>query len=229
MTKILSFPRYLLKLYLLKPEMERLMFVSVSFSTVMLVIRVLYTSKITFFFLEWNLFLAFIPYFISRGLIGKPSVINNKWMFAGVCFTWLLFIPNAFYILTDLFHLQENNNTPLWFDLLLILSFAWNGLLAGILSVRHMEKIVQMLWGYKNELIFLYPVMLLNALGIFIGRYLRYNSWDVITNPFHLMMDIFDLLMHPILYKNAWGMIFFYSVFMMLIYMTMKRVSKFVG
>ncbi len=228
MTKLLLFPRYLLKLYSLKSEMERLMVVSVFFSTAMLVIRVFYTGKITFISLEWNLFLAFIPYFISQWLTGKPSVINNKWMFATVFCTWLVFIPNSFYILTDLFHLQENNNTPLWFDLLLILSFAWNGLVAGILSVRHIEKIVIILWRYKHELLFLYPVMLLNALGIFIGRYLRYNSWDVITNPFHLMMDIFDLLTHPVLYRNAWGMIFFYSVFMVILYMTVKRVSKFV-
>jgi uncharacterized membrane protein len=229
MTKLLLFPRYLLKLYSLKSEMERLMVASVLFSTAMLVIRVFYTGKITFISLEWNLFLAFIPYFISQWLTGKPSVINNKLMFAAVFCTWLVFIPNSFYILTDLFHLQENNNTPLWFDLLLILSFAWNGLLAGILSVRHIEKIVQIFWGYKHELLFLYPVMLLNALGIFIGRYLRYNSWDVITNPFHLMMDIFDMLAHPILFRNAWSMIIFYSIFLVILYMTVKRVSKFVG
>jgi len=144
-------------------------------------------------------------------------------------FSWLMFIPNSFYIITDLFHLRENSNTPLWFDLLLILSFAWNGLLAGILSVRHMEKIVELLWIDKKELIFLAPVMLLNALGIFIGRYLRYNSWDVITNPFHLMMDIFNLLKHPIAYKDAWGMIIFYSIFITLLYMTIKKVSKYLS
>ena len=148
-------------------------------------------------------------------------------MFAGVFFAWLMFVPNAFYILTDLFHLPENNNTPRWFELLLIFSFAWNGLMAGILSVRRMEKIVQIIWGARHELIFLSPIMFLNALGIFIGRYLRYNSWDVITNPFRLMMDIIDLITHPIVYKDAWGMIIFYSIFITLVYMTMKRISKF--
>ena len=227
MTKILSFPRYLRKLYLLKSELERSMLASVFFSTLMVLIRIFYTGTITFIFLEWNLFLAFVPYFIAQWLTGKPSVIKNKWLFGAVFFAWLLFIPNAFYILTDLFHLPENNNTPLWFDLLLIFSFAWNGLMAGILSIRQMEKIVQIKWGAKHELIFLAPIMLLNALGIFIGRYLRYNSWDVITNPFRLMMDMFDLISHPFLYKNAWGMIIFYSIFITLIYITIKRISKF--
>lgn len=229
MTKILSFPRYVRRLYLLKSELERLMLASVLFSTVMLAIRVFYTGTFTFISLEWNLFLAFIPYFITQWLGGKPSVIKNKWMFAGVFFTWLMFVPNSFYILTDLFHLPENNNAPQWFDLLLIFSFAWNGLLAGILSVRRMEKIVHIIWGTRHELIFLAPVMFLNALGIFIGRYLRYNSWDVITNPFRLVMDIVDLITHPIVYKDAWGMIIFYSIFITLVYMTMKRISKFVS
>jgi uncharacterized membrane protein len=229
MTKLLSFPRYLLRLYSLKSELEQLMTTSVFFCTLILAIRIIYTGAITFVFLEWNLFLAFVPYLISHWLMNKPAVLEKKWKFAVGFFIWLVFIPNAFYILTDLFHLQENNDTPRWFDLLLILSFAWNGLLAGILSVRQMEKMVQVLYGNRHEFIFLYPVMLLNALGIYIGRYLRYNSWDIITNPFHLMMDMFNLVAHPVLYKYGWAMILFYSVFIMILYMTIKRISKFVG
>ncbi|MEO6000059.1 MAG: DUF1361 domain-containing protein [Chitinophagaceae bacterium] len=229
MTKFLSFPRYLLQQYSLRTEMERLMVASVFFGSLMLAIRIFYTGRLTFVSLEWNLFLAFIPYFITQWVNGRISLIKNKWKFASIFFVWMLFIPNSFYILTDLFHLQENNNAPLWFDLLLILSFAWNGLLAGILSVRHMEKIILVLWRSRHELLFLYPIMLLNALGIYIGRYLRYNSWDIVTNPFHLVMDIFDMLWHPIVYKNAWGMIFFYSVFILILYLTIKRISKFIS
>ncbi len=225
MTKILSFPRYLLKLYMLKTEIDRLLVISVFFSSIMLAIRIFYTNRLTFLSLEWNLFLAFIPYFITQWLNNRHRVIKSKWKFAGIFFVWLAFIPNSFYIITDLFHLQENNNAPLWFDLLLILSFAWNGLLAGILSVRSMEKIIQGLWGNRHELIFLYPVMWLNALGIYIGRYMRYNSWDILTNPFRLMMDIFDLTSHPIIYKDAWSMIFFYSIFITLLYLAIKRLS----
>ncbi len=225
MTRLLSLPKYLLRLYSLKSELEQLMAASVLFSSIMLGIRIFYTGKLTFISLEWNLFLAFIPYFFTQWLGSRLTVIKNIWKFGTVFFLWLIFIPNSFYILTDLFHLQENNNAPLWFDLLLLLSFAWNGLLAGILSVRRMEKIFHLKWPGKHELVFLFPVMLLNALGIYIGRYLRYNSWDIITNPFSLITDILNLLWYPLAFKNAWGMILCYSVFITLLYKTVKKMS----
>lgn len=115
---------------------------------------------------------------------------------------------------------------PLWFDLALILSFAWNGILLGILSVRQMEKMVELKFGLNKELFFVYPMMLLNSFGIYIGRYLRYNSWDVISNPLQLFNDIVYLVIHPIRNREDWSMIICYSVFMTLIYLMLKRISK---
>ncbi len=142
-----------------------------------------------------------------------------------VFFVWLIFIPNSFYIITDLFHLQERTEIPMWYDLALIFSFAWNGLLLGILSTRQMEKIWELKWKW-SELLFVYPIMCLNAFGIYLGRYLRYNSWDVVSDPFSLISDIVHLIMHPIRNRFDWSMIFCYAVFMSLIYLTLKRISK---
>jgi len=115
---------------------------------------------------------------------------------------------------------------PAWFDLLMIISFAWNGLMLGILSVRQMEKIIEAKLLYTNEILFIYPVMWLNALGVYIGRYMRFNSWDVITNPLSLTGDIIEILIHPLRYFNAWGMIILFSVFMTIIYLTLKKISR---
>jgi len=226
MTKILQLPAYLFKIIAFKSEIDRLLLLSVLFSTFLLVARVFYTGSSYFLSLEWNLFLAFVPYYLSGWLHRKPERITNKWTLSLVLAVWILFIPNSFYIITDLFHLGETGHVPLWYDLLLLLSFAWNGLMMGILSVRQMEKIMQVYYFNKHELLFIYPVMWLNALGVFIGRYWRFNSWDVVTNPFRLILDILDLIMHPLTYKNAFGMIFCFSVFMTLLYLTIKRVSK---
>jgi uncharacterized membrane protein len=205
--------------------MEKVLMLSSVFSLSLAFVRVLYTGQLMFLSLIWNLFLAFIPYALTRLLMQRPGWVENKWKFGLTSFAWLLFIPNSFYIITDLFHLEERAVIPLWFDLALIFSFAWNGLLMGILSVRQMEKILETKWKW-SEIVFVYPVMLLNSLGIYIGRYLRYNSWDIVSNPFGLSEDVLYLISHPIRNRFDWSMIFCFSVFMTLIYLTIKKVSK---
>ena len=207
-------------------EMDRMLTLSMLFSIALVMARVTYTGKHTYLSLIWNLFLAWLPYMISSWLQKQPAVQANRLLFAAVSFVWLLFIPNTFYILTDLFHLGEHNNVPMWFDLTLIISFAWDGLLLGILSIRQMEKMMQRYLPGKHELFFIYPIMWLNALGVYIGRYPRFNSWDIITNPFGISAYILRLLWHPIQYKYAWGMVACFSVFMTLVYLTIKRISK---
>jgi uncharacterized membrane protein len=213
-------------IYFLKTEMNRLLLTSVGFGFVLLMARIVYTGRLTFAFLVWNLFLAFVPCFLSYQLTLRPAWIESKWKFAAVFTVWLLFIPNSFYILTDLFHLYDSDALPRWYDLLLIVSFAWNAMLLGILSVRQMEKIIETFWVYRSDWLFVYPIMWLNALGVYIGRYLRYNSWDVISNPFQLMADIMHMMVHPLLYKDGWGMIGCFSFFLSILYMTIKKLSK---
>ena len=89
-----------------------------------------------------------------------------------------------------------------------------------------MEKMIQAKLPQLSEWQFVYPMMLLNAFGVYIGRYLRYNSWDVIANPFQLTEDIVYLLIHPIRNRFDWSMILCYSVFMTSIYLAIKRMSK---
>jgi uncharacterized membrane protein len=141
---------------------------------------------------------------------------------------WLLLIPNSFYILTDLFHLTDYQHPriPQWFDLALIFSFAWNGLLLGVLSCRQMEK---MLLPHANTLsrsFFVYPIMLLSALGVYAGRYLRYNSWDILSDPFQLVADIIRMIIHPFRNQYAWDMIFCYAILLSFIYLMLKKVSR---
>ena len=217
--------RFLQKFYFLRSEIEKVLILSTLFGIGLSLFRIFYTGKLMFLGLSWNLFLALIPYAISNTLIHRIGWIESKWKYSLMVLGWLIFIPNSFYIITDLFHLEQRNYIPLWFDLVLIFSFAWNGLLLGILSVRQMEKIWQAKWQ-GNELVFIYPVMLLNALGIYIGRYLRYNSWDVISNPFDLSEDILYLLIHPIRNRFDWSMIFCFSVFMTLLYLSFKKISR---
>lgn len=209
-----------------KSEIERTLILSCFFSAVLLAMRMLYTEQRTFVFLGWNLFLAYVPYGLSKKLSQHISWIETTWKFAIAFVVWLLFIPNSFYIVTDLFHLHKGGTVPLWADLALLLSFAWNGLLLGILSVRQMEKIIAVKCRIMAEWAFIHPLMFLNAFGIYVGRYLRFNSWDVVTNPFGLAEDVLYLLIHPIRNRFDWSMILCYAILMTLIYTAIKRISK---
>jgi uncharacterized membrane protein len=222
----------------MKKETGWLLILATLFSCVLVGIRVYHTGRFTFIFMIWNLFLAYVPFWISNrlaregvrahegararadlrtGVDARPRGIVRV---AGLLL-WLLFIPNSFYILTDLFHLADGHRDyriPEWFDLVLILSFAVNGLLLGILSTRQVERMLAPEATRAGRWVFVFPVMILNGLGVYIGRYLRYNSWDIVSNPADLLGDILPMLVHPLRYHHAWDMILCYAILLTLLY-----------
>ena len=200
--------------------------ISSSFSMVLLIIRIMITGQWSYGFLAWNLFLAYIPFFISKWLKEHKKIIESRIRLLFVLSAWLLFIPNSFYILTDLFHLHNLNAGHQWFDLTMILSFAWNGILFGILSIRQMEILLKEAKGKWISALIICVVMWLNAFGIYIGRFLRFNSWDVLANPFSLFGEIYDIIFDPYDYRYVWAMVFCFGVFMIILYYTIKKLSE---
>ena len=206
--------------------MKKWLIISCGFSCLLLAARVIVTGYLTYVFLPWNLFLAVLPYAITEWLWACPRIAMNKMKLLGFIILWILFIPNSFYILTDLFHLDNFHSAPKWFDLLMIFSFAWNGLLLGLMSVRKTELILEVISGRGFSLFIVFIVMWLNAFGIYIGRYLRFNSWDIITQPFSLFNEMFEVLLHPVRNKMEWGMIMVYAFFMTVLYITVKKLGE---
>jgi len=206
--------------------MHQWLIASCGFGCILLCARVIVTGNLTYVFLLWNLFLAFVPYAVSYLFLSNTRISENKLKLVIVLAIWLLFVPNSFYILTDLFHLDKFSSAPKWFDLLLLLSFAWNGLLFGIISLRKVEIVLQSIRGKSFSLFIVFLFMWLNAFGIYIGRYLRYNSWDVVVQPFSLFSEMIEVLLHPFDKKMEWGMITCYAVFMALLYVTIKKLGE---
>ena len=209
-----------------KNEAELWLAASVGFSICMVVAVNVLNRSLVMGFLIWNLFLAFIPFIISKWMTRHARWKQSRLKFCLGFIAWILFIPNSFYIITDLFHLHSFRNLPLWYELAVILSFAWNGLLIGILSIRQMENLFEEIFPAMARVLFVYPVMFLNALGIYIGRYMRFNSWDVITDPIRLVKDISELAIHPIEYRYAWAMVICFSVFMTLIFFSTRMFAN---
>lgn len=190
------------------------------------VFRLIYTDTKAFWFLNWNLFLAFIPWAATSLAIISPKIQKNRFAIAAILTVWLIFFPNAPYILTDLLHLRDASSMPVWFDLILILCFAWVGLLFGFLSLWDIEKIMKM--KVNNKWIAFSSVILLfiSSFGIYAGRYLRWNSWDVVSKPFELTNDMGDHLINVFVHPRTWGMTIFMGLFLNIMYWSFKLIRK---
>lgn len=157
---------------------------------ILLVARAKLTHTIYLFFLVWNLFLAFVPYFFISFLKTKTTWQRSKVKILLSLFLWLLFLPNSFYLLTDFIHLTQSANHLFWFDLVLYSSYALIGFSIGIVSLLEFENII------KNHIpafmvhLMIPAICFLCGFGIYLGRILRYNSWDIMSNPITLFRDI---------------------------------------
>ena len=190
------------------------------------IFRVIYSDTIMFLFLNWNLFLAFIPWALSSMAIINPSIRKRNVFLFLVLGSWLLFFPNAPYILTDLFHLGASSSMPVWFDLVLVLSFAWTGLLFGFLSLWDIERILCQSVHPRVVKCLSVALLFLGSFGIYLGRYLRWNSWDIITEPFRLFYDIGDRIINPFEHPRTWGMTLSMGLFLNILYWSFRLVQN---
>ncbi len=190
------------------------------------IFRYVYTDTGLFLHLNWNLFLAFLPWLFSTILMIYPRLQQNKLGWVLLISSWLLFFPNSLYILTDLFHLQIETEMPKWFDLCLILSFAWTGLMFGFMSLWDIEKILGGLITRKLLPVVSLCLLFLGSFGVYMGRYLRWNSWDILTEPFNMFYDISDRVLNPFHHKGTWGMTLFMFIFLSMIYWSFRFIKK---
>ena len=175
--------------------------------------RAVWTGSPAYIFLNWNLFLAIIPWLISSGIKNSR---HASWLWVLALPAWVLFFPNAPYIITDLFHLRRHPG--MWFDLVLILSFAWTGLLAGLLSLRHIEESLVLRLGKTRAVLISSAFLFLCAFGIYLGRFERWNSWDILHHPFSLFTDIADRFIHPQNHPRTWGMTMLFGLMLNMMY-----------
>ncbi len=151
--------------------------------------RTIYSHTDHFQFLVWNLFLAWIPLLLAA-LAYRISTRRSalaRLIVVPTAIVWLLFFPNAPYIVTDFVHLgQFRDNVPGWYDVMLIAWYAWTGLLLGIASLRLMQEIASRAAGGVAGWALVVLVTALGSIGIYLGRFLGWNSWNVFQAPLAL-------------------------------------------
>lgn len=171
----------------------------------LLLVRIFRYQDLDYWFLAWNLFLAWIPLFFAVTLVSSlERHLWLSWQCLLLTFLWLVFLPNSFYLATDFIHLQNASTLTLLYDVALILSYTLNGFLIGYLSVIaiHDQLNKRIKASYSNGLVA--GVLLLCSFAIYLGRYLRWNTWDILLNPAGLLFDVSDRIINPNSYQQTY-------------------------
>ncbi|MBW3568791.1 DUF1361 domain-containing protein [Candidatus Parcubacteria bacterium] len=178
--------------------------------------RIIVTDSSRYIFLLWNLALAIIPAILAWTLVLRVRRHGwLGWQQIGLALLWLSFLPNSFYMITDFVHLRPNYEAELMFDIVLLSSFLLAGLVYGFLSVYLVHN--QLLDRFKanKALLLLAFIFLLSSFAVYLGRFSRYNSWDVLLRPAGLLFDVSERFVNPGAHSQTYltTLIFFLLLF----------------
>ncbi|MBB5033502.1 DUF1361 domain-containing protein [Prosthecobacter vanneervenii] len=181
-----------------------------------LVLRIHLAGHHHYAFMVWNLFLAAIPLGLSLGL----SRISRLSLALPVLALWLLFFPNAPYVLTDLIHLNEHPaNVPKWLDLLMLLSFALVSLWLGFQSLHIVQHWFARKFSHATAWCVSVGSLGLSGFGVYLGRFDRWNSWDLLHRPASLLTRIASYVLHPLAHSRTWGFTLGFGTLLILAYL----------
>jgi uncharacterized membrane protein len=188
--------------------------------------RIVWTGKIRYGFLVWNLFLAWLPLIfalLAREL--DQSGERRNWRFLALTAAWLLFFPNAPYIFTDLIHLTSHFFGHFWVDLMLILLCALTGLVLGFVSLYLMQSVVTRMFGRVASWLFIAVVAGLTGFGIYLGRFLRFNSWDVLLRPMKVYHGIGEWAATPWSHSTSFAFPVLFATFLFVTYVMLYALT----
>jgi len=196
-----------------------------AFNVMLTISSVIRSGNITYLFLVWNIFLAWVPFLIGyiwfkRTELDKPL---KNWKSLGMAGIWLLFFPNAPYLITDLIHLSGRFNPPYWSDPLLFFGMAMNGVVLGVYSLLYMHRAALRVFVKRIAWILVGWAIIACGFGVYLGRVQRWNSWDLLTQPYPLLKDAFFSLANPLALKMTIG----FSLLILIIYIVLKTIIQY--
>jgi uncharacterized membrane protein len=168
-------------------------------STLLIAAHVIDTGRLAYAFLIYNLALAWIPLAFAAAAVSFDACRSRtaRLLAAVCCGGWLIFFPNAPYLVTDLVHLRVRGNPLFWLDITALQALAWTGLALGFVSLDLIQRLVARRVGRTMSWLFAAAVLAASAFGIYLGRFRRWNSWDVLRAPRALLRDVAGTLLHP--------------------------------
>ena len=183
--------------------------------------RVFFSRAFDYDNLVWNLYLAWLPYVfaLTAGLLNF-MLPRSWWLLIVPGILWLAFFPNAPYILTDFLHLEDRPSIPLWYDILLLASFAWTGCFLAVASLRTMQILIKEYLGLIASWLFVAVALALGGLGIYLGRFSRWNSWDLVFQPREVLFEVASRIVNPLSNLQFYGFTFLFTAFLLVMYLT---------
>ncbi len=206
---------------------QKILWAFFAFIAAMILVRFIYTSKPAFVFLIWNLFLAWIPFTIST--LFEKYAHKSKWKQLVIFFTWLLFFPNALYIVTDLIHLDMESIVPKWFDAVLLFTSSIVGLMMAFVSLLRAEKYLSRIFNKRFTDVIVFAILFIGSFGVYLGRFLRWNSWDIISNPLGLFISIAERIIFPFKYVQTWGITALLTTLFYLLYLSIQKMPGYLN
>jgi len=191
----------------------------------LLLVRVVHSSSLSFVFLVWNLFLASVPALAALAFVRaaerqSPAPLQAAWFVL-----WLVFLPNAPYIVTDFMHLRLRPLVPLWYDIAILASCAGTGLLLTYTSLADVQGILARRFSQFAGWLLAAAALMLSGFGIYLGRVLRWNSWNALSSPLELLADIADRVLNPLSHPQTIGITVIYGGGLLLGYVAFRALS----
>ncbi len=183
--------------------------------------------------LHLNLFLAWVPYFLGIALMLSASFSGGRLVSAMRVFcllAWFFFFPNAPYLITDFAYLDWAH-FDLWQRVAIFCIFAQCGLMLAMVSLLIIEKQTSAWYGIAFSKVLVVAAIVFSGFGVYVGRFLRWNSWDLLYHPYSVFLDSLGKLsepmqgIRPIVFSAMFSLIlgtYYYFV----VSLTKRRVDK---
>ena len=175
------------------------------------------------FNLVWNLFLAWLPLLFAWRAVRSGTSLP---VFLAWSCLWLLFLPNAPYLITDLVHLRPRPPVPMWFDIVLVQGFALTGLALGLMSLELLRLHLAERLPFRWTVVWTTMMILLCGFGLYLGRVERWNSWDLFVQPGHLLGRVAEIALHPLEHRRAVGFSMSHALLLGLAYGALRGLSQ---
>jgi len=191
------------------------------------IISAVYYGASPFWFLNWNLVLAWLP--LAFAVMLKSHLKTGRWSsWQGICLTllWLVFLPNSFYLISDLVHLDFARYSQTFYYVIMLFSFSFAGLLLGFTSlyVVHQELLKRL--KHNTAHLWVGAVLLVCSFAVYLGRYLRWNTWDILLHPVGLVFDVSDRVINPVAYGQTFQVTAMFFILLASMYFTLWHLAQ---